>query len=86
MRDNARITIAFYIDRQRKGIALSGYFINALEALNIKKSEIPAWIQDSVNNAKLSTDYGLTRQIHGLILQALVTELHHPAKQAVSIP
>ncbi len=66
MRDNARITIAFYIDepsRQRKGIALSGYFVNALQALGVERTQIPAWIQESVSSTKLSTDYGLTRQI-----------------------
>ncbi len=73
MRNNAKKNIAFYLNEKRTAICLSGFFVNALASIGVDSDSLAKWVQNQVDNApSFNPNETITRQVHGLILIALV--------------
>lgn len=69
------VKLAFYTEndgiKERRGIDIKGYFLNALMAkTGIDKKSIAAWIQNAVTH--LDTRKKLTEQVENLIIEQLL--------------
>jgi len=76
--DNVRI--GFYVlhngKRERKVIAIDGYFINALATIGILKKDVPQWVQSAVDSwTPFDRKLPITQQVKHLIVRGVVTGL-----------
>jgi len=74
------LRVAFYItrnnQRHRQVIALNGFFVNALSSIGVTRSNVPKWVQGKVDEWEhFNPHLPITKQIKGLIILSLVTEL-----------
>lgn len=74
------VQIAFYVKlngkRTRKGIALDGFFINALKSIGVKREDVPQWVQSAIDEwSPFDAQLPLTRQVKYLIMVAVVKGL-----------
>ena len=57
-------------------IALDEFYINALSAIGIAKEDVPVWLRQLLNEWEhFNLDYNITRQIKGLLLLNIVSQL-----------
>ncbi|MFK5950332.1 MAG: hypothetical protein QM500_16360 [Methylococcales bacterium] len=74
------LQVAFYIVRDgqriRQGIALDGFFIDALKLLGIEREAVPSWVQSAIDGwTSFDPKLPVTRQIKYLIVQELMTKI-----------